>query len=135
MSDKIVKIGGAAGASIDSAIAVPQLLGGSGLGYLIFDYLGEGAMGLFAKLQQMDPSSGYMTDFIDVHVAPYMSELKAKGVKFIANAGALNPRGLAAAPAERPRGEGVSLKIGVGDGDDLRNRVDEMRAAGHRDMF
>jgi len=45
----------------------------------------------------MDPNSGYMTDFIDVHVAPYMSELKAKGVKFIANAGALNPRGLAKA--------------------------------------
>jgi hypothetical protein len=27
MADKIVKIGGAAGASIDSAIVVPQLLG------------------------------------------------------------------------------------------------------------
>jgi len=97
MTGKIVKIGGAAGASIDSAIAVPQLLGVPGMNYLIFDYLGEGAMGLFAKLQQMDPNSGYMTDFIDVHVAPYMADIKAKGVKFIANAGALNPRGLAKA--------------------------------------
>jgi hypothetical protein len=135
MTEKIVKIGGAAGASIDSAIAVPQLLGVPGMGYLIFDYLGEGAMGLFAKLQQIDPNSGYMTDFIDVHVAPYMSELKAKGVKFVANAGALNPRGLAAALAKRAQEQGVSLKVGVVDGDDLRNRVDEMRAAGHRDMF
>jgi len=135
MTDKIVKIGGAAGASIDSAMAVPQLLGVPGMGYLIFDYLGEGAMGLFAKLQQMDPNSGYMTDFIDVHVAPYMSELKAKGVKFIANAGALNPRGLAKALAKRAEEQGVSLKIGVVDGDDLRHRVDELRGQNYRDMF
>jgi hypothetical protein len=135
MTEKIVKIGGAAGASIDSAIAVPQLLGVPGMNYLIFDYLGEGAMGLFAKLQQMDPNSGYMTDFIDVHVAPYMSELKAKGVRFIANAGALNPRGLAKALAKRAEEQGVSLKIGVVDGDDLRGRVDELRAQNYRDMF
>jgi len=135
MTDKIVKIGGAAGASIDSAMAVPQLLGVPGMGYLIFDYLGEGAMGLFAKLQQMDPNSGYMTDFIDVHVAPYMADLKAKGVKFIANAGALNPRGLAKALAKRAEEQGVSLKIGVVDGDDLRDRVDELRASNYRDMF
>src|SRR5258708_33133760 len=101
MSDKIVKIGGAAGASIDSAIAVPQLLGVPGMNYLIFDYLGEGAMGLFAKMQQIDPGSGFMGDFIDVHVAPYMTELKAKGVKCIANAGGLNRRGMAAALARR----------------------------------
>jgi hypothetical protein len=135
MAEKIVKIGGAAGASIDSAIAVPQLLTVPGMGYLIFDYLGEGAMGLFAKLQQMDPNSGYMTDFIDVHVAPYLSEAKAKGVKFIANAGALNPRGLAKALAKRADEMGVTVKIGVVDGDDLRSRVDALRAEGHRDMF
>ncbi|MDB5396053.1 MAG: hypothetical protein JWM91_3559 [Rhodospirillales bacterium] len=135
MTGKIVKIGGAAGASIDSAIAVPQLLGVPGINYLIFDYLGEGAMGLFAKLQQADPNSGYMTDFIDVHVAPYMSELKAKGVKFVANAGALNPRGLATALAKRADELGVALKIGVVDGDDLRGRVEELRREGHRDMF
>ncbi len=135
MAEKIVKIGGAAGASIDSAIAVPQLLGVPGMNYLIFDYLGEGAMGLFAKLQQMDPNSGYMTDFIDVHVAPYMAELKAKGVKFIANAGALNPRGVARALAKRAEAQGVSLRIGVVDGDDLRDRVDELRAKNYRDMF
>jgi hypothetical protein len=133
--EKIVKIGGAAGASIDSGIAVPQLLAVPGMGYLIFDYLGEGAMGLFAKLQQMDPNSGYMTDFIDVHVAPYMSDIAEKGVKFIANAGALNPRGLAKALAKRADELGVKLKIGVVDGDDLRGRVNELRAEGHRDMF
>jgi hypothetical protein len=135
MTDKIVKIGGAAGASIDSALAVPQLLGVPGMNYLIFDYLGEGAMGLFAKLQQMDPNSGYMTDFIDVHVAPYMRDIKEKGVKFIANAGALNPRGLARALAQRADELGVSLKIGVVDGDDLRGRTDTLRTEGHHDMF
>jgi len=135
MTERIVRIGGAAGASIDSAIAVPQLLGVPGMNYLIFDYLGEGAMGLFAKLQAADPNSGFMTDFIDVHIGPHLAEMKAKGVKVVANAGGLNPRGLAAALARRADELGIAVRIGVVEGDDLRGRVEEFRREGHRDMF
>ena len=70
MAEKIVKIGGAAGASIDSAIAVPQLLTVPGIDYLIFDYLAEGSMGVFGRMQAMNPALGYMIDFVDVHVGP-----------------------------------------------------------------
>jgi len=37
MLEKIVRIGGASGSMIDSAIAVPQLLTVPGINYLIFD--------------------------------------------------------------------------------------------------
>jgi hypothetical protein len=89
MNERVVRIGGAAGASIDSAIAVPQLLAVPGIDYLIFDYLGEGAMNIFAKLQALDPNSGFMTDFVDVHIGPHLADMKAKRVKVVANAGAL----------------------------------------------
>ena len=135
MNERIVRIGGAAGASIDSAIAVPQLLAVPGIDYLIFDYLGEGAMNIFAKLQALDPNSGFMTDFVDVHIGPHLAEMKAKGVKVVANAGALNPRGLAQMIRKRADDLGVAVKVGVVEGDDLRDRVDALRREGYRDMF
>ena len=55
-SGRVVRIGGASGALNDSVIAVPQLLRVPDLNYLAFDYLGEGAMGIFARLKQMDPA-------------------------------------------------------------------------------
>ncbi|WP_372731659.1 acyclic terpene utilization AtuA family protein, partial [Novosphingobium sp.] len=59
---KVVRIGGASGALNDSVIAVPGLLTVEGLDYLAFDYLGEGAMGLFRRMKQADPASGFLTD-------------------------------------------------------------------------
>jgi len=80
MTDKIVRIGGASGAFVDSAIAVPQLLTVPGIDYLIFDYLAEGSMGVFGRMQNANPASGYLPDFVDVHVGPYLRDIKAKGV-------------------------------------------------------
>src|ERR1700740_1880724 len=97
MTDKIVRIGGASGAFVDSAIAVPQLLTVPGMNYLIFDYLAEGSMNIFAKMQAANPASGFLLDFVDVHIGPYLQDIKAKGIRIVANAGGLNPKGLAAA--------------------------------------
>lgn len=88
---KVVRIGGASGALNDSAIAVPQLLTVEGLNYLIFDYLGEGAMGLFSRMKAADPNSGFLPDFVDVHIGPYLRTLQEHGVKVVANAGGMNP--------------------------------------------
>src|ERR1700722_13256032 len=101
MTDKIVRIGGASGAFVDSAIAVPQLLTVPGLDYLIFDYLAEGSMSIFGKMQAANPASGFLPKFIGVHVGPYLKDIKSKGVRIVANAGGLNPRGLAAALEKR----------------------------------
>jgi hypothetical protein len=133
--DRVVKIGGASGAFVDSAIAVPQLLTVPALDYLIFDYLAEGSMALFGKMQAANPASGFIPDFIDVHVGPYLREIKEKGVRIVANAGGLNPRGLAAALKQRADDQGVALTIAVVEGDDLRPRVDEIAARKPTDMF
>ncbi len=135
MSEKIIRIGGASGAFVDSAIAVPQLLTVPGINYLIFDYLAEGSMGVFGRMQAANPASGYLPDFVDVHVGPYLREIKQKGVKIVANAGGLNPQGLADALRRRADEMGVKLSIATVDGDDLRPRLDELRKRGVTEMF
>jgi hypothetical protein len=135
MSEKIIRIGGASGSYVDSAIAVPQLLTVPQMNYLIFDYLAEGSMGRFGRMQAVNPASGYLPDFVDVHVGPYLREMKQKGVKVVANAGGLNPHGLADALRTRADEMGVQISVGVVDGDDLRPRLDELRQRGITEMF
>ena len=55
-----------------------------------------------------------------------------KGVKVVANAGGLNPAGLAA--ELRALAERLGLDVGVAhvEGDDLLGRLDDLRAAGSR---
>jgi len=130
-----VFVGGASGALNDSEIAVPGLLRAGQLDYLVFDYLGEGAMGLFAQLKRMNPQSGFLPDFVDLHIGPYLAEIKARGIRVVANAGGLNPEGLAALIRERGRAQGLALKVATITGDDLMERAGEFRAAGLNDMF
>jgi hypothetical protein len=130
-----VRIGGATASFSDTALSVPQLLEAGDLDYLVFDYLAEGSMGIFGRMQAADPAAGFGTDFLTVHVGPYLHEIAAQGVKVVANAGGVNPSGLAAALEALIAQEGLSLKVAHVEGDDLRDRVAELRAAGHRDMF
>ena len=132
---KVVRIGGATASFSDTALSVPQLLDGGRLDYLVFDYLAEGSMGLFGRMQAADPSAGYGTDFLAVHVGPHLRQIAAQGVKVVANAGGVNPAGLAAALDRMIAEAGLSLTVAYVEGDDLRSQVEQLRAAGHRDMF
>ena len=133
--EKVVRIGGATAAFSDTALSVPQLLAGGQLDYLIFDYLAEGSMGIFGRMQAADPAAGYGTDFLTVHVGPHLHEIASQGLKVVANAGGVNPAGLASALEDMIRDKGLSLKVAYVEGDDLRDRIEDLRAAGHRDMF
>ncbi|MEZ5692302.1 MAG: acyclic terpene utilization AtuA family protein [Altererythrobacter sp.] len=134
-SKSIVRIGGATASFSDTALSVPQLLGAGNLDYLVFDYLAEGSMGLFGMMQAQDPEMGYGTDFLTVHVGPYLAEIARQGIRVVANAGGVNPAGLAAALEQMIDDAGLSLKVAYVDGDDLRPEIEALRAAGHRDMF
>ncbi|MEO0030278.1 MAG: hypothetical protein RIS94_36 [Pseudomonadota bacterium] len=133
--DKVVRIGGASGALNDSAIAVPGLLKVPDLNYLAFDYLGEGAMGIFRRMKQADPASGFLPDFVDIHVGPYLAELKARNIRVVANAGGMNPEGLANLIRARAREQGLDLRIATVTGDDVEALVPALRAEGLRDMY
>lgn len=133
--DRVVRIGGATASFSDTALSVPQLLSKGELDFLVFDYLAEGSMGIFGRMQAMDPEAGYGTDFLTVHVGPYLHEIAARGVRVVANAGGVNPAGLAATLEKMIADEGLSLKVACVDGDDLRPQLEALRADGVRDMF
>jgi Acyclic terpene utilisation family protein AtuA len=59
----------------------------------------------------------------------------ASGTKVITNAGALNPRGCAAAMQKEAEALGFKPRIAFVEGDDLRDRAEEFRRQGFRDMF
>lgn len=132
---KVIRIGGATASFSDTALSVPQLLAGGFLDYLIFDYLAEGSMGIFGRMQAADPAAGYGTDFLTVHIGPHLHEIASQGLKIVANAGGVNPAGLASALEQMIKDKGLALSVAYVEGDDLRGRVEELRAAGHRDMF
>src|SRR5580692_7170517 len=130
--DRVIRIGGASAFLIDSALAVPQLLRGGGLDYLIFDYLAEGSMGLLGRMQAADPKGGFGADFLSVHVGPHLREIARQGIKVIANAGGLNPQGLAAATEALLQAQGLDLKVACVDGDDIREQVAARRCPSAR---
>jgi hypothetical protein len=131
---KVVRIGGASAFLVDSALAVPQLLSAPQLDYLIFDYLAEGSMGVLGRMQAADPRGGFGTDFLAVHVGPYLRQIAAQKVRVIANAGGLNPRALAAATETKIHELGLKLRVACIDGDDVRDLLPGL-AAGLTDMF
>lgn len=132
---EIIRIGGATASFSDTALSVPQLLEAGGLDYLIFDYLAEGSMGIFGRMQATDPAAGFGTDFLTVHVGPYLEEIAAQDVKVVANAGGVNPSGLAAALEALITEQGLSLTVAYVEGDDLRDQIEQLRTAGQCDMF
>lgn len=130
-----IRIGGATASLADTALSVPQLLSGGDLDYLIFDYLAEGSMGIFGRMQAADPTAGYGSYFLTVHVGPHLEDIAKRGVKIIANAGGVNPAGLAKALQDMIKQKNLDLRVAYVEGDDLRDRVEQLREAGYRDMF
>lgn len=133
--DRVVRIGGGSAYFADSALGVPQLLAVGGLDYLIFDYLAEASMGMFGRARRSPTPTCYPPDFLSVHVGPHLHEIARQKIRIVANAGALDPIGLARAVEARIAAEGLSLTVAAITGDDLIDRAEALRAAGYRDMF
>jgi len=135
MNQKTVRIGSASGFWGDTASAAPALVKGGDIGYLVFDYLAEVTMSILAAQKGKDPNAGYATDFVHITMKALLPELKAKGIKVVANAGGVNPMACRDALAKVAEELGIPLKIGVVLGDDLSPRAAEFRERGITEMF
>lgn len=122
---KVVRVGGGQGFWGDDPDAPRRLVDGGPIDYLMLDYLAEVTMSILQKQKERDPKAGYARDFLGA-VQSVLPALR-RGLKVVANAGGVNPRGC----ADALRAITPDVRIGVVTGDDLLGRLDELVAGGH----
>ncbi|MFC4272439.1 acyclic terpene utilization AtuA family protein [Sneathiella chungangensis] len=132
---KAIRIGGASGYWGDSQEAPRQLVMKGDLDYLVFDYLAEVTMSILVRAKEKSPDQGYARDFVDLAMKPLLHEIKSRGIKVVANAGGVNVAACAAALARVAEDAGIDLKIGTVDGDNLADKIEDLRKDGTVEMF
>jgi hypothetical protein len=126
---KSVRIGAGLGFYGDSWRAVRASIERGGVRYIASDHLSELTLAILQKDRQKDPSAGYARDGLPMLVDLW--PLAARhGVKFILNAGGLNPGGAREALARAFRDKGWKASIATVTGDAVLPRFDELVAAG-----
>src|SRR6478735_7652132 len=112
-----LRIGNCSGFYGDRAAAMYEMLTGGPLDVLTGDYLAELTMLILARDRARDETLGYAKSFL--------RQLE-NGVTIVANAGGLNPAGLAAAVRRLAESLGLDVAVAHVEGDDLRPRCAEL---------
>lgn len=135
MSKKTVKIGGACAFIGDSLIGPRQLVDVEGMQYLVFDYLAEMTLSSFAQARKTNPALGYAGDFVEVTLREILPRCLERGIRLVANAGGLNPRGCAAAIEALAQELGCALRVAFVEGDDSLDLLPALAAEHTPDFY
>jgi len=122
-------VGNCSGFYGDRLSAMREMLEGGPLDVLTGDYLAELTMLILGRDTLKDPSLGYARTFVK-QVEDSLGLALERGVRIVSNAGGLNPAGLAERLREVARGLGLDPAIAHLEGDDLRDRADELGFSG-----
>jgi hypothetical protein len=113
----------------DRHSAPKELLEGGPIDVLTGDYLAELTMLILWRSRGRDPAKGYATSFLR-QMEECLGLAVDKGVKVVANAGGLNPAGLADELRALAGRLGLGVRVAHVEGDDLLGRLAELQAAG-----
>ncbi|MGF6882278.1 hypothetical protein ABIA39_002877 [Nocardia sp. GAS34] len=122
---EVIRIGNCSGFYGDRFGAMREMLEGGELDVLTGDYLAELTMLILGRDRMKDPELGYAKTFVR-QLEECMGLALDRGVRIVANAGGLNPAGLARSIAELAEKLGVAPKIAHVSGDDLLARAGEL---------
>ncbi|MER5551048.1 acyclic terpene utilization AtuA family protein [Streptomyces sp. NPDC002793] len=111
-----LRIGNASGFYGDRFDAVRDMLTGGPLDVLTGDYLAELTMLILGRSRLRDPKRGYASTFLR-QLEENLGLAHERGVKIVANAGGLNPAGLADAVRELADRTGVPVRVAHVEGD------------------
>ncbi|MCI4044799.1 acyclic terpene utilization AtuA family protein [Streptomyces sp. TRM75563] len=113
-----LRIGNASGFYGDRFDALREMLTGGPLDVLTGDYLAELTMLILGRSRLKDPEKGYATTFLR-QLEEGLGLAHERGVKIVANAGGLNPAGLADAVRKLAATVGVPVTVAHVEGDSL----------------
>ena len=125
---RAVRIANCSGFYGDRFAAAREMLAGP-IDVLTGDYLAELTMLILWKARQGDPRLGYARTFLR-QMEEVLGSCLERGVKIVANAGGLNPAGLAAELRELAGRLGLDARIAHITGDDLVGQLPDLAERG-----
>ncbi|MEV6943980.1 acyclic terpene utilization AtuA family protein [Streptomyces sp. NPDC051172] len=123
-----LRIGNASGFYGDRFDAMREMLTGGELDVLTGDYLAELTMLILGRDRLKDPAAGYARTFLR-QLEECLGLAHERGVRIVANAGGLNPAGLADAVRQLADRLGSPVRVAHVEGDDLKDRYPDSLAA------
>ncbi len=127
--DEAVRIGNVSGFYGDRHTAMREMVEDGPIDVITGDYLAELTMLILWRGQQKDPTAGYARSFLR-QLREVLVPIAERGIRVVANAGGLNPAGLADAVRALVSELGLDLRVAHVEGDDLLPRLDTLRDAG-----
>ncbi|RQP25818.1 acyclic terpene utilization AtuA family protein [Piscinibacter terrae] len=128
---RTVRIASGLGFYGDSWDPVMSAVERGGIQYVASDHLAELTLAILAKDREKDPTLGYARDVVPMLLRLWPA-MQQRGVKFICNAGGLNPAGAAQALGVALVTKGLKARIAVVTGDDV---LPAMQAPGQQARF
>ncbi|MDO9380989.1 MAG: acyclic terpene utilization AtuA family protein [Nocardioidaceae bacterium] len=129
MTGAAVRIGNGSGFYGDRLSAMREMLEGGDLDFLTGDWLAELTLLILGRDAAKDPALGYARTFLR-QLDDCLGLALERGVRIVANAGGLNPSGLADAVRGVAARQGLTVAVAHVEGDDLRSRTAELGLAG-----
>lgn len=117
----VLRVGNASGFYGDRFAAVHEMLTGGELDVLTGDYLAELTLLILGRDRLKNPDLGYAKTFLR-QLEDGLALAHERGVRIVANAGGLNPAGLAAAVRDLADRAGVPVRVAHVEGDDVLAR-------------
>ena len=109
----------------DRAEAAREMVNGGPIDVLTGDYLAELTMAILLRQRMRDPAAGYAVTFLS-QMEDVLGTCLDRGIRVVANAGGLNPGGLADALDALADRLGLNVTVASVGGDDLMPRLGEL---------
>jgi hypothetical protein len=125
----VLRVANCSGFYGDRLSAAREMVEGGPIDVLTGDYLAELTMLILWKSRQRDRSLGYATTFYR-QMEQVLGTCVERGIKVVANAGGLNPAGLAQRLRQLAHTLGVEAKVAHVEGDDVLDTIGRRQAEG-----
>ncbi len=125
----VLRIANCSGFFGDRLSAADEMVNDGPIDVLTGDYLAELTMLILWKSRQRDPSLGYARTFYR-QMEDVLGTCAERGIKVVANAGGLNPGGLAERLRELAGKLGIDASVAHVEGDDIAGELARLQAEG-----